>query len=136
MTKQRDDFLKELDREAKWHYSRYELLRNLQIALTIAIAVAGVLTANAGASGQPGALYSGPATLIFLGLVSAVCAAVNQWANPERRSAEHYKIKMALRSVEGAVKYRDLPIAEAELLRTLVFTDPERALVRLSGAPE
>ena len=136
MTQQRDDFLKELDREAKWHYSRYQLLRNLQVALMIAIAVAGFLTANAGVSGQPAPFYSGPVTLVVLGLVSVVCAAVNQWLNPERRSAEHYKIKMALRSVEGAVKYRDLPIAEAELLRTLVFADPERALVRLSGAPE
>jgi hypothetical protein len=136
MTDKRLEFLREIDEEAKWYYSSHRRLRFLQMALMIAIAVAGLLTASAGLSEHQGAVYSTPTALLVWGLVSAVCAAINQWANPERRSSEHYSVKMALRAVEGAVKNRDLPLADAEKLRTLAFKNPEAAIEKLSGAAD
>jgi hypothetical protein len=136
MTDKRLEYLQVIDEEAKWHYSLYRRARFLQMVLMIAIAVAGLLTASAGLSEHRGAFYSTPTALLVWGIVSVVCATINQWANPERRSSKHFNVKMALRAVEGAVKNRDMPLADAEMLHTLTFKNPEAVIEKLSGAAD
>lgn len=136
MSDKRADFLSKINEEAVWQYSAHRKLRYLQMFLMIAIAVAGVFTANEGASGLKGLPYLSPFVLLVCGIVSAVCAAINQWANPERRSAEHRNIKMALRAVEGAVKNRKFSLAKAEQLKTLAFKNPEAVIEKLSGGAD
>lgn len=84
MDDQRNAFLSELE-EAIKNRKRLELgYRVLQVGLMVVIAACGFLTAAASQTETKTTLVSTPTSLLILGLLSAVCAIINQVLSPSR----------------------------------------------------
>src|SRR5712691_11235109 len=105
-------FLEAVDKDAQWHWRKQRQLRVLKGAATVAIAIAGVLTTSAGISGTQSGWYATHSALTAWGLITAVGAALDQLAGPGKRAEHHLQLKIALRAIEAAVRYQNLPVAK------------------------
>jgi hypothetical protein len=54
--------------------------------------------------------------------------------NPGERSTYNRSAKKAFEYIRGEVKYREMPVKEAEHLRALASTNPELVLGKLPNA--
>jgi len=134
MDDQRNAFLSELE-EAIKNRKRLELgYRVLQVGLMVVIAACGFLTAAASQTETKTTLVSTPTSLLILGLLSAVCAIINQVLSPADKYSYHKNVKRALQYVRGAAKFKGIPVNDAEDLRQLAVVNPAVVLDKLSNA--
>ena len=127
----KEEFLGELEVQIKSRKLADQGHQILQLALMTLIAGCGFLTAAASQSETKTALISYPKFLLALGLISALCAIVNQVVKPGERAVYHKHVKKALQYIRGEVKYGDMPVKEAQKLMALAITTPELVLRNL-----
>jgi hypothetical protein len=133
MSSDKKDWLSRIDSEAMWHWRRHRLLGAVKVIVLVAIAAAGVLTTSAGVSDNQGLWFAKPEALTVWGIITAVGAALNQWANS---AMDHRLYKVTLRALETAVEFEGLDIKKANRLWNIARTNPETALRALAGQPE
>ena len=80
--------------------------------------------------------YAKPGALLAWGIITAVGAVLDQWANPGKRAEDHLLYKVALRAIEAAVRWQNLDIEKATKLWNSARINPEVALRALAGQPE
>lgn len=115
---------------------RVELIyRILQLSLMIIIAGCGFLTAAAGQAETKSTWVSTSKSLLIFGLLSAICAIVNQVLDPGAKHLYHKSVKKALQYIRGQVKFGDMPVKDAENLNAVAITNPESVLGKLPSAP-
>jgi hypothetical protein len=99
------EFLGELETHVKRRRSTELWYQSIRLRLMISIAACGFLTAAASRPDLKSSWISTSNTLLFLGLLSAICAIVNQgWAHTKRRLF-HESVKKAFQCVCGEVKF-------------------------------
>ena len=122
------EFLRELEAQIESRKRADGGHQFLQLALMTLIAGCGFLTAAASQSETKTAFLSQPKSLLVFGLISALCAIVNQVLRPGERAIYHKHVKKALQYIRGGVKYGDMPVKEAQNLMALAITTPELVL--------
>ena len=125
-------FISQLEESIVWHYSKYRQLATVQWCIMVLVAIAGFLTAATDPTFAQVRWYSDSGGLLVLGGATTIGAAINQFANPGKSSERHLQIKIALKSIKGAVEFRNLPVDLAERYREKAWTNPEEALLKLS----
>jgi hypothetical protein len=127
------EFLDELEKSIE-RRQRLELaFKALHLGLGVVIAGCGFLTAAASQAELKTTWVSSPTSLLVFGLLSAICAIINQILTPTEKVTYHRNTKKALEYIRGDVKFRNMPIKNAQTLRTLALTNPELILGRLSN---
>lgn len=125
------EFLRELEEQIESRKLADKGHQILQLTLMTLIAGCGFLTAAASQSETKTAFISYPKYLLIFGLISALCAIVNQVLKPGERAVYHKHVKKALQYIRGEVKYGDMPVKEAQKLMALAITTPELVLRNL-----
>jgi hypothetical protein len=128
------EFLHELEREMATRRFLDNGYQSLHIALMTLIAVCGFLTAAASQSETKTTFISQPTSLLTFGLISAVCAIVNQVLKPAEKNLFHKQVKKALQYIRGEVKYGDMAVKDAQNLMALAITSPELVLRSLPSS--
>ena len=121
-------FVAELDESIEWHYRMFRRLTGIQWAVMIFVALAGVLTTAAGLPGNDVLWFAQPNALLAWGAAAAVGAVINQLGNPTKSGENHLKIKLACKTIKGAVQFRNLPLDIAEQARAKARTLPDEAV--------
>jgi hypothetical protein len=130
------EFLSEIEtaiRNKRRYQIRYKLV---QISLMTIIASCGFLTAAASQDGEKVGWLSSSTFLLLIGLLSAACAILNQIVNPGERHSYHRNVRKALEQIRGEVKYRGMPVSEAERLRAIASANPDVITGKLEHIPK
>jgi hypothetical protein len=131
MDSEKNQFLSEIEADIRSRATVRARFQVLQIGLMSIIAGCGFLTAAASQTETKTTWVSMPTSLLIFGLMSAICAIINQILNPSDRCSYHRSARKALEYVRGEVKYRGMPVKDAERLRALASTNPEFVLGKL-----
>jgi hypothetical protein len=128
------EFLNEIEQDIKHRLlleNRYKLLH---ISLGVIIASCGFLTAAASQAETKTSLISSPTSLLVFGLLSAICAIINQLMAPGEAYSHHQNVRRALAYIRGEVKFREMTVKNAQALRALALTNTELLWNRLQDA--
>jgi hypothetical protein len=125
------EFLSELDSNIRSKKASQMKYKYAQVTLMTIIAGCGFLTAAASQAGGKAIWLSSPTFLLLAGLLSALCAIVNQVVNPGERATYQRSGKKALEIIRIEFKYKGMPIREAAQLRAIALTNPDMII----GAP-
>lgn len=128
------DFLDELEAKIKSRRMVENSYKILRVLLMVIIAVCGFLTAAASQAGTKETWVSSSGSLLIFGLFSAVCAILNQVLSPTEKSIFHKNVKKALEYIRGEVKFGNLEIAKANLLKSVAVTEPEIVLGKVKNS--
>lgn len=127
------EFLTELEQDIKHRLQLENRYRLLHVTLGIIIAGCGFLTAAASQSEARSTVISSPTSLLIFGLLSAICAIINQIMAPGEAYTHHQSVRRALAYVRGEVKFRKMAVKDAQALRTLALTNTELIWNKLQG---
>jgi hypothetical protein len=118
-------FLSEIEEDIKHRLLLENRYRLLHVSLGVIIAACGFLTAAASQTETRTSLISSPTSLLIFGLLSAICAIINQIMSPGEAYTHHQNVRRALAYIRGEVKFRKMTIKDAQALRTLALTNTE-----------
>jgi hypothetical protein len=130
----KEEFLAELESSIQSRRKLEMMHRISQVCLMVIIASCGFLTATASQTETKATWVSAPTSLLIFGLLSAVCAIINQVINPGEKYIYYRSVKLTLQYIRGAVKYEDMSVKVAEGLRALALTNPELVLGKLQDS--
>jgi hypothetical protein len=130
MEHERNEFLYEVEDEITKRIRLQNFYLILRLFLMVTITICGFLTATA-SQFSSGSWLASPGTLLGFGIVSAVCAVLNQSLNPSAKNLFHRNIREALEFIQGEVRYSELPLAEAHKLKSVAVNEPEIVLGRM-----
>jgi hypothetical protein len=128
------EFLNEIEQEIKHRLRLENGYRLLHVSLGVIIASCGFLTAAASQTETKTTLISSPTSLLIFGLLSAICAIINQIMSPGEVYTHHQNVRRALAYIRGEVKFRKMTVKNAQALRTLALTNTELVWNRLQDA--
>jgi hypothetical protein len=74
-----------------------------------------------------------PESLLILGIITAVGAVINQWANFSARISMHRAAALSHRIIREQLHFKKLTVPRALELRAQVYGNPDIALKALSG---
>lgn len=131
MQDKRDEWLDEIKEHIRLRKRVEHCYRFLHIALMTTIAGCGFLTAAASQVSTADTWVSNPNVLLILGLMTAICAILNQVVNPVEKSRFHKSIRKSLGFVRGALEFRGISLSEAEKMRAIAVVSPELILGRM-----
>lgn len=118
MNEKEDIFIAETEKEIGKKRTRMRYLSWLQWVIMISVGCAGLLTSLTGTEIYRDMWFTSPDFLVIWGIISTIGALVNQAANPNERIEKYMNTVCALKAIVGAVKYQNLPINEADQIRT------------------
>jgi hypothetical protein len=119
-----NEFLTEIDRDVRHRLRLENGYRLLHIGLGVIIAACGFLTAAASQTTVNATFYSSSTSLLTYGLLSAICAIINQIMTPGEAYTHHQNVRRALAYIRGEVKFRNMDVKSAQALRSLALTNP------------
>jgi len=125
------DFLDEIEASIKVRIIIERGYRILHVGLGVIIASCGFLTAAASQNEMKTTWVSSPTSLLIFGLLSVICAIINQIMTPGEKYTHHLSVKRALQYIRGEVKFRNMTLKDAETLRALAIINPELVLGKL-----
>ncbi len=134
MKNMKSEFLAELEQTIKERHRLQQAYKWLNVSLGVIIAGCGFLTAAASQTELKTTWVTSPTSLLIFGLLSAICAIINQILSPGERHAHHKNVRIALQHIRGEVKYKNMSIKNAQVLRTLAIKEPEIVLGKLREA--
>jgi hypothetical protein len=126
-------FVADLERSIASKKSRQRTHRIFQIVLTTVIGACGFLTAAASQAEGKDSGWSSPSLLLSIGLISTICAILNQVITPGEKSAYHRNCKKAFQYIKDEVQYGGMPVKEATKLRAAA-SDPQGLIGKLIDA--
>lgn len=126
-----DQFVRKLESEIKSKSVTQARYKYARITLMAIIAVCGFFTAAASQSVGKASWLSSPTFLLLIGLLSSVCAVLNQAVNPDEKHSYHRTGKKALQIIKEHVEFGIMPINEAVKLKGLALTEPDKAIDQL-----
>jgi hypothetical protein len=127
----REKLAADLEERISWYNRQATTHRWLHLALSSAIAAAGVLTSASGTKGLEGFWFVAPPAVFIWGLVATVGGVLNQVVNPGSKSESIQKTKIAVKALRINLLNGDLPVPEAARILTIALTDADRALQEL-----
>ncbi len=124
MSEKKEEFLAEIESEIKRRRFFQNFYKILRVALMVTIAVSGFATAAVSQI----ELNNSANWIFYFGLISAVCAVLNQSLNPSESNLFNQSARKALQYVMGEVKYGKMEVGEAHRYKSLAMTNPEIVL--------
>jgi hypothetical protein len=112
------EFLREIDQDIQHRLRLENGYRFLHVGLSIIMASCGFLTAAASQIEAKSTLISAPTSLLIFGLLSLLCALVNQIMTPGEAYTHPQGVRRALAYIKGEVKFRNMAVKNAQALRT------------------
>lgn len=129
MNEDRKEFLEDIESEITkrtWFQNFYKILR---VVLMVTIAICGFFTATA--SQVEKVSFLDKTSIMWFGLLSAVCAVLNQSLSPSASNIFHQNIRKAMEYIKGEVQFSNMEISKAHKLKSLATTEPEAVLGKL-----
>ena len=115
MKNMKSEFLAELEQTIKERHRLQQAYKWLNVSLGVIIAGCGFLTAAASQTELKTTWVTSPTSLLIFGLLSAICAIINQILSPGERHAHHKNVRIALQHIRGEVKYKNMSIKNAQV---------------------
>lgn len=124
----KEEFIAEIDEQIKNKRKLESRYKYTQLWLMMIITACGFLTSVSVNEGLKNLWISRPNSVLVFGLLSALCAIMNQVLTPSEKLIFHKQVRKALTNIRGAVKYGNMSISDAEKLRAQAIIDPAAVL--------
>lgn len=127
------NFLEEIEKKLESRKRAEKFYKWIRLILMVSIAICGFLTAAASQADTRETWVSSQNSLLIFGLVSAVCAVLNQVLSPSEKYLFHKNVKKALQYIRDEVKFGEMKASEASRLKAIALTSPDLVIGKLKG---